>query len=354
MPRLDLHDDAVSQELAAFAASVRRGLGVLRRVGEVTVGATPRSVIFKLEGVRLYRYGDGDAPAHGIPLLIVYALVNRPEMADLQTDRSLIAALMARGFDVYLIDWGYPGGADRLLGLDDYVNRYIDACVDHVRARLARPALPLLGICQGGTLSTCYTALHPDKVERLITTVTPIDFHTPQDMLSHLVRRIDVERLLKSCGNVSGDFLNWLFLSLKPYRLTQQKYLRFLEQLGDADAVAMFLRMEQWIFDSPALAARACGEFAHDFYQGNKLVKGELRLGGRPVDLKKITMPVLNIYARDDHLVPPAASQALRALVGSSDYTEVELPGGHIGVYVGLKSPRSVPAAVAEWMAAQA
>ena len=354
MPRLELHSDAVAKELAAFDATLRRGLGVLRRVGEVKLGATPRAVICELDGVRLYRYGDVDTAAHGTPLLIVYALVNRPEMADLQAGRSLIASLMARGFDVYLIDWGYPSGADRLLGLDDYVNRYIDACVDHLRVRLKRSALPLLGICQGGTLSTCYTALHPDKVERLITTVTPIDFQTPEDMLSHLVRHIDVERLLKSCGNVSGDFLNGLFLSLKPYRLTQQKYVRFLEQLGDAEAVAMFLRMEKWIFDSPALAARACGEFARDFYQGNKLVKGELVLGGRSVDLRAITMPVLNIYARDDHLVPPAASRALRTVVGTSDYTEVELPGGHIGVYVGLKSPHSVPVAVAEWMAAEA
>jgi len=352
MPRLELHGDAVRKEIEDFQESMRQGLGVLRRVGEVRVGATPRTVIFELEGVRLYRYGDADVPSRGTPLLIVYALVNRPEMADLQAGRSLVASLMARGFDVYLIDWGYPGGADRLLGLDDYVNRYIDACVDHLRTRLARPALPLLGICQGGTLSTCYSALHPHKVERLITTVTPVDFQTAGDMLSHLVRHIDVDRLLESCGNVSGDFLNSLFLSLKPYRLTQQKYLRFLEQLGDADAVAMFLRMEQWIFDSPALAARACGEFARDFYQGNKLVKGELVLGGRPVDPGAITMPVLNIYARDDHLVPPAASRALGAVVGTSDYTEVELPGGHIGVYVGLKSPRSVPVAVAEWMAA--
>ena len=113
----------------------------------------------------------------------------------------------------------------------------------------------------------------------------------------------------------------------------------------------MFLRMEQWIFDSPALAARACGEFARDFYQGNKLVKGELALGGRAVNLRAITMPVLNIYARDDHLVPPAASQALGAVIGASDYSEVELPGGHIGVYVGLKSPRSVPVVVAGWLA---
>ncbi len=353
MPRLELHEAAVREELAAFEKSLRSGLGVLRRVGGVTVGATPRASIFEIDGVRLYRYGERAAPRTGMPLMIVYALVNRPEMADLQAGRSLIAALMARGFDVYLIDWGYPGGADRLLGLDDYVNRYIDACVEHLRQLLARDALSVLGICQGGTLSTCYAALHPHKVERLITTVTPIDFHTPQDMLSHFVRHIDVDSLLKSCGNVNGDFLNALFLSLKPYRLTQQKYLRFLEQLGDAEAVATFLRMEQWIFDSPALAARACGEFARDFYQANKLVKGEVSLGGRRVELSAITMPVLNIYARDDHLVPPAASQALRAVVGSKDYSEVELPGGHIGVYVGLKSPRSVPVAVAEWVAAR-
>jgi polyhydroxyalkanoate synthase subunit PhaC len=351
MPRLKLQIDAVNKEIAEFQDRVRRGVGVLRQIGEVRIGATPRSVIFELEGVRLYRYGSAQRGAGGTPLLIVYALVNRPEVADLQADRSLIAALLARGFDVYLIDWGYPGGADRMLGLDDYVTRYIDACVEHLLARLQRASLSLLGICQGGTLSVCYAALYPRKVERLITTVTPIDFHTDEDMLSHLVRRVDIARLLESCGNVSGDVLNSLFLSLKPYRLTQQKYLRFLEQLDDAAAVAMFLRMEQWIFDSPALAARACGEFVRDFYQGNKLLKGELQLAGRAIDLRVVDMPVLNIYARDDHLVPPAAARALGALIGTKNYTELELAGGHIGIYVGLKSPGSVPVAVAEWMA---
>ena len=351
MPRLKLQIDAVNKEIADFQNSMRRGLGVLREMGEVPIGITPRTLIFELEGVRLYRYGAASSGIDSTPLLIVYALVNRPEVADLQADRSLIAALMARGFDVYLIDWGYPGGADRMLGLDDYVTRYIDGCVEHLLARLHRPSLPLLGICQGGTLSVCYAALYPHKVERLITTVTPIDFHTAEDMLSHLVRRVDVTRVVESCGNVSGDLLNVLFLSLKPYRLTQQKYLRFLDQLDDAAAVAMFLRMEQWIFDSPALAARACVEFLQDFYQGNKLLKGELQIAGHGIDLRAVNMPVLNIYARDDHLVPPAASRALGALVGTTDYTEVELAGGHIGVYVGLKSSGSVPVAVAEWMA---
>ena len=351
MPRLELQLDAVNVELLEFQDKLRRGCGVLRGVGEVQVGATPRRVIFELEGVRLYRYGCAQAEPGATPLLIVYALVNRPEMADLQADRSLIAALMAHGFDVYLIDWGYPCGADRMLGLDDYINRYLDACVEHLLARLARPSVPLLGICQGGTLSVCYAALYPHKVARLITTVTPIDFFTTDDMLSHLVRHVDVERLVASCGNVSGDFLNALFLLLKPYRQTQQKYLRFVEQLDDAAAVAMFLRMEQWIFDSPALAAQVASEFARDFYQGNKLIKGELQVAGRSIDLRAVTMPVLNIYAREDHLVPPAAARALRDAIGSDDYTEVELAGGHIGLYVGLKATPSVSETVAQWMA---
>ena len=350
MPRLELTAESIGRELADFQRRMSTGLGVLRGLGDVHLGATPRTALMTQDGVVLYRYGAAPHARDASPVLIVYALVNRPDMADLQQDRSLVASLLERGFDVYLIDWGYPSGGDRLRGLDDYVNRYLDACVDHLRVSLARDRLTLLGICQGGTLSTAYAALHPDKVERLVTTVTPIDFHTADDRLSHLIREVDVDALIASFGNVDGDFLNWLFLSLKPYRLTQQKYLRFLEKLDDAQATALFLRMEQWIFDSPALAATACREFARELYQGNKLVKGEFVLGGRRVDLGAITIPVLNIYARDDHLVPPASSRALGPLLGSDDYTEVEMPGGHIGIYVGLDSPVSVPAAVADWM----
>ena len=350
MPKLDLRPDAIAREVQAFNARLPKGLATLRKLKDVTLGATPRAAVMRKEGMVLYRYHQPSFESEATPVLIVYALVNRPDMADLQEGRSLIAALIERGFDVYLIDWGEPNGADRMLGLDDYVDRYIDACVDYLRQGLRRERVALLGICQGGTFSACYAALYPEKIERLITTVTPIDFQTSNDMLSHLVRGVDIDSLVDSSGNISGDFLNGLFLSLKPYRLTQQKYIRFLERIDDEEAAATFLRMEQWIFDSPALTATACREFAKDFYQENKLVTGDLTIGGRPVDLRKITMPILNIYARNDHLVPPQSSQALKALIGTDDYTEAELPGGHIGIYVSLKSPRSVPALVADWI----
>ena len=106
----------------------------------------------------------------------------------------------------------------------------------------------------------------------------------------------------------------------------------------------------RWIFDSPDQAGAACRQFAADFYQGNKLVKGEVEIGGNRVDLEAITIPVLNIFAANDHLVPVDASKALAGCVSSEDYTELELPGGHIGIYVGADSRETLPAAINDWL----
>ena len=262
----------------------------------------------------------------------------------------MFGALVERGLEVYLIDWGYPDGADRRLGLDDYINRYIDSCVNHICDQHTLTAINLLGICQGGTFSVCYAALYGEKVKNLILTVTPIDFATEHDRLSGLVRHLDIDLLVDTFGNIPGDMLNQLFLSLKPFRLAQQKYVHFAKRLDDKQAVEMFVRMEQWIFDSPALAGEALREFAKDFYQRNALIKGEVRIGERRVSLAEISMPILNIYARDDHLVPAAASKALQHYVGSKDYSSLELPGGHIGVYVGDKARKRIPQAVSAWL----
>jgi polyhydroxyalkanoate synthase subunit PhaC len=61
-------------------------------------------------------------------------------------------------------------------------------------------------------------------------------------------------------------------------------------------------------------------------------------------------MPVLNIYASEDHLVPPAASRALKQYVGTDDYTALEFPGGHIGIYVSGKSQKTIPPAICKWL----
>ncbi len=352
--RVRISFDTLLREAAAFERKLAQGYAALARLEEPTPDNTPRTAVFCREPTTLFRYAPTPGAGGGVPTIIVYALVNRPHMADLQSDRSLVHELGVRGVDVYLVDWGYPGASERGKSIADYLLGDLDACVDFVCRAHAVPAINLLGICQGGTFALCYAALAPDKVRNLIATVTPVDFHTEDDTLSHLLRHVDVDLMVEANGNIPGELLNTAFLSLKPFRLAQQKYVDFVEQLDDPAATALFLRMEQWIFDSPDLAGAAFREYATWFYRENRFVTGGLEIGGRKVELDSLRMPVLNIWAAADHLVPPAASRALGRLIGTKDYTELEVPGGHIGLYVGSGARSRVADTVAGWLAARA
>jgi polyhydroxyalkanoate synthase subunit PhaC len=342
-------DDAV-REIRDFGANLAQGFRTLSEIGEIDVGATPKEAVYREDKLVLYHFTPVVTRPNPIPVLIVYALVNRPYMADLQKDRSIIGGLVSGGLDVYLIDWGYPDDGDRYITLDDYINGYIARCVDVIRRRHGIDQVNLFGICQGGSFSLCYTALHPARVRNLITTVTPVDFHTSKDLLSLWFRKLDVDLLVDTVGNVPGELMNWTFLSLRPFRLTGQKYLDLVDILDDPVQAKNFVRMEKWIFDSPDQVGETFRQFVKDFYQRNGLIKGEVKIGDRRVDLKNITMPVLNIFATDDHLVPPESSRALERYVGTEDYSALEFPGGHVGVYVSGKSMKMIPPAVSRWV----
>jgi polyhydroxyalkanoate synthase subunit PhaC len=345
--------DVLAEEALRMQQKLGAGIKTLREVGNHDYGLTPRQAVLRDGKVTLYRFIGDEAPTEKIPLLIVYALVNRPYMVDLQPDRSIVQNLLKAGHDVYLIDWGYPDGSDRFTTLDDYINGTIRDCVDHLRQATRQDAINLLGVCQGGAFSLCFASIYPEKVRNLITMVTPVDFHTDDNMLSHWTQDIDIDLMIDALGNVPGDLMNWCYLTLKPYRLNAQKYVGMIDILDNPDEVQNFLRMEKWIFDSPDQAGEAFREFIRDFYQGNKLVNGGLSIGGKDVDLRRLTMPVLNIFAEQDHLVPPAASKALAAEVGTTDYTELSFRGGHIGIYVSGRAQREVPPAIDRWLKAR-
>ena len=349
-PPLRLDPAALTGEIAAFQRKLAAGLGNLRHQREPEYANTPREAVYREDKLTVWRMKGRGKPTTRTPTLIVYALVNTVWMTDLQEDRSLVRNLLEQGEDVYLIDWGYPDGADRWLTLDDYINGYLDRCVDAVCKAAGVDAINLLGICQGGTFSLCYAAIHGEKVKNLITMVTPVDFQTPDNMLSSWSRELDVDLFVDTMGNIPAELLNWVYLTLKPVRLNQQKYVGLVDILDNPRELQNFLRMERWIFDSPDQAGEAFREFIKDFYQQNKLVKGEVVIGGKPVDLGMITQPVLNIFAEQDHLVPPDASRALERHVGTRDYTQLAFKGGHIGIYVSGRAQREVPPAIHQWL----
>jgi len=344
--------DSLAQLLQSAADLQEQGRSVLRSMqgmGDVKVATSNKVCVYRENKIQLYRYAPLARSANLKPLLICYAMVNRPYLLDLQPDRSFIRELLSAGMDVYLLDWGYPDGADRFAGLDEYIDGHLRHCVEFILQEHAINSLNLLGVCQGGTMSLCYAALEPKQVAQLVTMVTPVDFKTPENLLSKWAQPVDIDLLTRS-GNVSGDFLNFVYLSLMPFRLTQQKYVNLLRLQGDRVQLENFMRMEKWIFDSPDQPANAFREFILWFFKENRLIRDELVLGGKQVLLKNITRPVLNIYATKDHLVPPSASVPLGAYIGSKDYRSLKIDAGHIGLFVGGKTSKSVPAAIVSWL----
>ncbi|MGH8297664.1 MAG: alpha/beta fold hydrolase [Steroidobacteraceae bacterium] len=319
-----------------------------------SAGCSLRDAVWRRRRTVLYRYRALPfvSCARPRPVLICYAQVNRPYVLDLEPQRSLVRRLTACGFTVYLIDWGYPDGADSHTPLEEYLERHLGGCIGHILGREGVSRLDLVGVCQGGTFSLCHTALHPESVANLVLMVTPVDFQTPADLLSRWARGLD-PRLIRRAGNVPGAALGAAFLALAPFRLLQQKYVHLLARRPDAAELERFLRLERWIFDSPDQPATAFAQFLQWFYQENRLLAGKLALGGVRVRLRRIRQPVLNVYATKDRIVPPAASVALRGRVRSRDYAELPVAGGHIGVFVSERTGVDVPGAVSAWLAAR-
>jgi polyhydroxyalkanoate synthase len=337
------------------------GMELLMKPPEFSVGTTPSQIIYTEDKMKLIHYIPTVAKTHPVPILIVYALVNRYYILDLQPDKSVIKKLLEEGFDVYVIDWGYPSGADRYLTLDDYVNGYLHNSVEKIKEKCGLDKITLLGVCQGGTFSIMYSALHPENVQNLVTLVAPVNFDSNKGILNLWAKGLDVDKIVDYYGIVPGDFLNSAFLLLDPLRLMIDKYVGMFDRMEcnpddpessirNEDYLKNFLRMEKWIFDSPDQAGETFRQFMKDCYQKNLLIKNEMVLNGKKINLKNITMPVLNVMAEFDHLVPNDASIPLADAISSSDKDTLVFPTGHIGIFVGSKSQKEVCPKIASWL----
>ncbi len=317
---------------------------------DTSIAKTPYEVVYEEDRIRLKHYIPTTDIKLKTPLLVVYALINRETMLDLQPGRSVVQNLLSEGIDLYMIDWGYPTRKDRYQTIDDHVTGYLNNVVDFIRRRHGVEKINLMGVCMGGSFSLMYSSLYPEKVKNLITTVTPSSFDTDKGLLHIWMKEINVDGMVNAYGNMPGDILNLGFLLLNPARLMLDKYVGFFENMNDREFVENFIRMEKWIFDSPDVPGETFRQFIKDCYQNNLLIQSKMELGGRRVDLAKVTMPLLNIYGRFDHLVPPEASNQLTSKVGSKDTEDVCLKTGHIGIYVSSKCQKELTPKIARWL----
>lgn len=344
---MTFNSDNIIEELQKNFEKMQKGYETLQEIAEVDVAITPKTLVWQRDKVKLYHYDNPNKIKSKIPTIVSFAMLNRQDVLDLQPDRSLMKKLLQEGLDIYIMDWGYPTQADKFLTMEDYIYGYLDDAVNYIRKATKHPKINMQGICQAGTYSMIYCSKYPEKINSLVTYVAPFDFDQ-DNMLFKWTKHIDIDTMVDSVGTISGEMIDSAFSMLKP-SMNISKYIGVLDSLEDKDKMMNFLRMEQWKADLPAIPGEMYRKYIKDLFRDNKLIKGELELDGEKVDLKKMTVPYLNVYALNDTIIPNDSSKAVMSKIGSKDKTEIPFPGGHIGVFVGGRSQKELAPAVAKW-----
>ncbi|MEB3300191.1 MAG: alpha/beta fold hydrolase [Candidatus Sericytochromatia bacterium] len=324
--------DAMTQ-----AARALKSLRTVFPLQPARVGQTPRHVVWRRNKAKLHRYEGQGERRHATPVFFVYALINKPYILDLQPGSSLIEYLVGEGHDVYLLDWGTPGEEDGGTTLSDIVTGLMPSAVRAALRCSGVERLTMFGYCQGGTLSAMYAALDEGRtLANLVLLTTPIDF-ADAGLYSNWLNpeHADIDRLADSMKLVPAELLDFGAKLLKPFQNWVSPYVRLFESLDDEDFVESWRAMNGWVSDGIPMPAEVYRQWAKDFYQGNKLVRGEVMLGARRIDLARITCPLLVVHATLDHIVPTCQSTVVADLVGSTDVTVLPVKAGHVGVVVG-------------------
>lgn len=346
-------------ELERMQKGYEAGVRIASGKQTAAVAQTPKETIWTLNKTKLYRYFP-QAPAEKrqrVPLLLVFALINKPYIFDLRPGGSFVEYMVGQGYDVYMLDWGTPGPEDADLTFEDYALEYLPRAVRRLQAHSGQRDFSMLGWCIGATLSTIYAAMRPDDgLRNLMLLTAPLDFSQRQAMGPFpkwlAPEYFNVELLTElSGGNMPGEFIDVGSKLLKPVENYVGNYLRLLDNLDDERIVESWQAMNTWVSDGVPFAGAAYRQLVNDLYRGNKLMTKQWKMRGQVVDVANIKASLLNIIARQDHIVPPCQSDTILGAVGTQDKHQIIVPGGHIGIMAGSGARKGLWPQLDAWLA---
>jgi polyhydroxyalkanoate synthase len=339
---------------------------LLEEIG-VETGATSREVVWTKNKAKLFRYlRSGERPGEvvgrrrSVPVLLTYGFVLKPYVLDLVPGNSLVEYLVGEGFDVYMLDLGISDAQDAGLSLGNLVLDYVHGAVQKVLETSGADEISLLGHSQGGTLCAMYASLFPGgPLKNLVLLSTPTEFapRNPGALgLWTLASRssgayFDPAMVPNTFGNLPTDLASRTINSVASFQATAigmaarafghgfgvyDRALRVIQDLADRDvSLRSWLAASKWVDDAAPFPGEVFRRWVQDFYQGDKLVRGEVELCGRRVDLSRIGCAVLNISGKKDHIVPTSKTEATTALARSQDKESLSLDAGHVGMLIG-------------------
>ena len=314
-----------------------------------SINRTPSEIIPMKAKFEVHHYKTDSPQKFKTPILIVGSLINRHYILDLLPDRSVIRHFQQLGFDVYATDWRMPTIKDENMSLVSYAHYYLENAVDKVEEITGSRNVTLFGYCWGGILSLIYSALHPENVKNLILHATPADFGKSPTILEAWIKDLNVEKFVKTFGNVPSSFLNIAFILRNPLEATL-KYHFYFSQPRSTKEIIQFFAVESWLYDSVPIIGKAFEQIINDIYKKNLLIQNKMMLGENLIDLKKITMPVLNIVGTNDDLVSAESSRTITDVISSDDKKVIEFPTGHVGLCISKTAHKRLWPEVGKWL----
>ena len=344
-----------SNPAETFAETARTLNRVLTQ--KAAIAQTPKEVVWTLNKARLYRYTPV-VPAeqrHAVPLLLVFALMNRPSIMDLRPGHSFVEFMVKQGYDVFLLDWGVPGLEDKDLRFDDYALDYIPRAVRKMKAITGTEEFTLLGWCIGSIITTIYAALRPDDgVRNLVLLTAPLDFSDKESLTFAKwtdQRYFDLDKILATFGNMPGEMIDYGAKALKPVENYVSSFLKLFDNVDDPRAVEAWHAMYTWVTDLVPIAGGAFRQLVDDLYRKNRLIQGELMIRGERVEPGRIKASLLNVIASGDHITPSCQSESIMSKVASTDKELLRVRGGHIGIMAGNQAAKHTWPQIDSWLA---
>ncbi len=320
------------------------------------IAQTPKELVWALNKAKLYHYIPvvPKQQRHPVPLLMVFALMNRPYILDLRPGHSFVEFMLNKGYDLYLLDWGAPGPEDKNLKFDDYTLEYMPRAIRKLKSIAGVEEFSMLGWCIGAILTTIYAALRPDDgLRNLILLTAPLDFSNKEALTFARwtdERYFNVDQVLAAFGNMPGEMIDYGAKALKPVENYIINYLKLWDNIENPQVIEAWQAMNTWVTDNIPLAGGVFRQLIVDLYRNDRLMRGEMMIQGERVDLHRLRANLLTVIAEGDHITPPCQSKAILSKVSSKDKELFSVPGGHIGIMAGSGANKRTWPKIDDWL----
>ncbi len=315
------------------------------------IGQSRRIAIGFRGKAKMYYYPPIDGPRLATPLVLFpYLGISRPHIFDLRPGESFAEFLGQNGVPFYLCDWGVFGPEDRDMGMDTVIGDMVPSLLRQALAHAEAEAATLFGYCMGVPMTASALARNPSlPVKNYLAMVGPIDFSVGEFPMQTAEDKLDVDAIIETFDMMPAEFIRSGFKMLNPMGDAQQAK-NLADNMWNEEWLKGYQAMNRWSNEWQPLPKQFFRQWVRHFYQGNELVKGEFRVMGEKVDLRKISVPLLAVAATKDDIVPPGSAKALVDSVSSADKRFLELPGGHISVISGRRARADVWPTILQWL----